>query len=128
MQAWSMMRRLLRGQFGLDVLAVIAIVSTVVVGEFWASIIIVLMISGGEALEDYAAGRAERDLRSLLDRVPLQAHRYTASGGIEDVPVDLVAVGDRLLLRPSEIVPVDAELESPETSLDESTLTGESLP
>ncbi|GAA3733202.1 heavy metal translocating P-type ATPase [Leifsonia bigeumensis] len=128
MQAWSMMRRLLRGQFGLDVLAVIAIVSTVVVGEFWASIIIVLMISGGEALEDYAAGRAERDLRSLLDRVPLQAHRYTASGGIEDVPVDLVAVGDRLLLRPSEIVPVDAVLESPETSLDESTLTGESLP
>ena len=128
MQAWSMVRQLLTGQFGLDVLAVMAIVSTVVVGEFWASLIIVLMISGGEALEDYAAGRAERDLRSLLDRAPVQAHRYTATGDIEDVPVDDVGIGDRLLLRPSEIVPVDAVLESAETSLDESSLTGESLP
>lgn len=128
MQAWSMLRQLARGQFGLDVLAVIAIVSTVIVGEYWASLIIVLMISGGEALEDYAAGRAERDLRSLLDRAPVLAHRYTATGGVEDVPVDDVVVGDRLLLRPSEIVPVDATLESPETTLDESSLTGESLP
>lgn len=127
-QAWSMLRQLARGQVGLDVLAIIAIVSTVIVGEYWASLIIVLMISGGEALEDYAAGRAERDLKSLLDRVPLQAHRYDADGEIEDVPVDEVAVGDRLLLRPAEIVPVDAVLESAESSLDESSLTGESLP
>lgn len=127
-QAWTMLRQLMRGHIGLDLLAVIAIVSTVVVGEYWASLIIVLMISGGEALEDYAAGRAERDLKSLLDRVPIQAHRYTATGDVEDVPVDDVAVGDRLLLRPSEIVPVDAVLESADSSLDESSLTGESLP
>ena len=128
MQAVSMLRELFGGHVGLDILAVIAIVSTVVVGEYWASLIIVLMISGGEALEDYAANRAQRDLTALLDKVPLVAHRFTASGDIEDVPVDEVAVGDRLLLRPAEMVPVDAVLESAETTIDESQLTGESMP
>jgi len=127
-EGFTMVKRLLKGEVGLDVLAVTAIVSTVVVGEYWASLIIVLMLAGGEALEDYAAGRAERDLKSLLDRVPQLAHRYTPDDGIEDVPIDSVAVGDRLLVRPAEIVPVDCELLSAATSLDESSLTGESMP
>lgn len=124
----SMVRDLLRGHVGLDVLAITAIVATVVVGEYWASLIVVLMLSGGAALEDYAAGRAQRDLRSLLDRAPLRAHRYTREGELEDVDVDDVRVGDRLLVRPSEIIPVDAVLRSAQATIDESSLTGESLP
>ena len=129
-----MLARLRKGVIGVDLLAVIAIVSTVLVGEFLASLIIVLMLTGGEALEDLAQARAQNELRSLIDRAPRIAHRIThgdiAVQQIEDVPVGLVAVGDRLLLRPSEIVPVDGlladEVESAE--FDESSLTGESLP
>jgi len=127
-EGYSMVRRLLKGQVGLDLLAVTAIISTVVVGEYWASLIIVLMLAGGEALEDYAAGRAKRELTALLDRVPQQAHRFGADGSIVDVPADDVRVGDRLLVRPAEIVPVDCELVSAAASVDESSLTGESMP
>lgn len=127
-QGWRMITALLAGRIGLDVLAVTAILATVIVGEFWASLVIVLMLTGGEALEDYAEGRAERELSALLEHVPQVAHRYRADGSIEDVAVALVAVGDRLLVRPSEIVPVDAALASASASFDESSLTGESLP
>lgn len=127
-EAVSMVRKLLQRQFGLDVLAVTAIVATVVVGEYWASIVIVLMLTGGEALEDFAAGRAKRELNALLDRVPQTAHQMTAAGEIVDVPATEVAVGDRLVVRPSEIVPVDAVLVSATTAVDESSLTGESMP
>ncbi|MEV8253238.1 heavy metal translocating P-type ATPase [Rhodoglobus sp. NPDC076762] len=127
-EAVSMVRKLLKREFGLDVLAVTAIVATVVVGEYWASIVIVLMLTGGEALEDFAAGRAKRELNALLGRVPQTAHQVTVSGDIVDVPATEVAVGDRLVVRPSEIVPVDAVLVSAATSVDESSLTGESMP
>jgi heavy metal translocating P-type ATPase len=127
-EAVHMVRGLLARQFGLDVLAVMAIVSTVVVGEYWASLVIVLMLTGGEALEVAAAGRAQRELRALLDRVPQQAHRLESNGEVVDVPADEVRVGDRLLVRPAEIMPVDAELASGRASFDESSLTGESLP
>lgn len=127
-ESLSMVRRLLRRELGLDVLAVIAIGATVAVGEYWASIVIVLMLTGGEALEDFAAGRAQRELKALLSRVPQIAHRFAESGEIVDVPVTAVAVGDRLVVRPSEIVPVDAVLVSAATSVDESSLTGESMP
>ena len=73
--AVGMVRRLMGGQWGIDILAVTAIVSTVLVGEFIASMIIVLMMAGGTALEDYAAGRAKKELTSLLERVPQTAHR-----------------------------------------------------
>lgn len=124
----GMVRSLLSRQFGLDVLAIMAIVSTVVVGEYWASLVIVIMLAGGEALEDVAAGRAQRELRALLGKVPQQAHRITAQGDVEDVAVDEVSPGDRLLVRPSEVVPVDGELVSAAASFDESSLTGESMP
>jgi heavy metal translocating P-type ATPase len=124
----SMVRQAIKGEWGLDLLALVAIGSTLVVGEFWASIIIVLMLTGGEALEDFAASRAKRDLSSLLDRVPQVAHRFTATEEIEDVAAADVAVGDRLLVRPSEVVPVDAILADAEATVDESSLTGESLP
>ncbi len=86
------------------------------------------MLTGGEALEDYAAGRAERELSALLENVPQRAHRYRADGTVEDIAAADVAVGDRLLVRPSEVVPVDASLISVSGAFDESSLTGESLP
>ena len=128
-QAWDMIRDLLKGRWGIDVLAIMAIIATVVVGEYWASLVIVMMLSGGEALEDYAAGRAKRELTSLLDRSPQLAHRMVADGSeVDDVPVSEVVVGDRLLVRPSEVVPVDGVLASDAGTFDESSLTGESLP
>ncbi|GAA2230714.1 heavy metal translocating P-type ATPase [Promicromonospora sukumoe] len=119
----GMVRDVLRGHVGLDVLAVVAMVATLAVQEYVASLVIVLMLAGGEALEDFAARRARRDLTALLDRSPRTAHLL--AGG--DVPVDDVAVGDVLLVRPGEIVPVDGALLTAGT-FDESSLTGESLP
>ena len=127
-QGTQMVRSLLNKQWGLDVLAVTAIVSTLLVGEYWASLIIVLMLTGGEALEDAAARRASRELTALLDRVPHTAHRVNSEGTIEDISASLVSPGDRLVVRPSELVPVDGELLTPSAELDESSLTGESLP
>ena len=128
LQGYRMVRSLIQGHVGLDLLAVTAIVATVAVGEYWASLIIVVMLTGGEALEDAAAGRAERDLTALLDLSPQQAHRIDADAVIVDVPVGAVMVGERLLVRPSEIVPVDGALVSSEAQFDESSLTGESMP
>ena len=132
--AVGMVRRLIGGQWGIDILAVTAIVSTVLVGEYIASMIIVLMMAGGTALEDYAAGRAKKELTSLLERVPQTAHRERAgssaaeNGQHEDVAATEVQIGDILLVRPGEVVPLDGVLLSESGSFDESSLTGESLP
>lgn len=127
-EGYHMVRSLLAGHVGLDLLAVTAIVATVVVGEYWASLIIVVMLTGGEALEDAAAHRAERELTALLDRTPQQAHRLGGGGVVTDIPVSEVSVGDRILIRPSEIIPVDGTLSSDLGQFDESSLTGESMP
>src|SRR5690625_1321265 len=127
-QARGMVDDLRSGSYGIDLLAVTAIVSTVAVGEYWAALVVCLMLSGGEALEDYAAGRARRELTSLLENAPRTAHRVRPDGEVEDIDVDDVEIGDRLLVRPFETVPVDGVLESAAASLDESSLTGESLP
>lgn len=124
-----MIRDIMRGHWGLDILAVVAILSTVAVGEYVASLIIVLMLSGGEALEDYAAGRARGELDALLARAPQAAHRLPAGSRTPvDISADEVVPGDVLLVKPSELVPVDGVLLSPEGSFDESSLTGEPLP
>lgn len=130
--AIDMIRSLLRGHFGLDILAVVAMVATLLVGEYLAALIIVLMLSGGEALEDYASRRAKHELTALLERTPQQAHVLAEPGAqgenATDIDVTEVAVGDILLVRPAEIVPVDGELLTPAASFDQSSLTGESLP
>ncbi len=130
--AWTgvgMVKDIIRGNWGIDLLAVTAIVATVSVGEYLASLVIVLMLSGGEALEDYAEGRARRELTSLLARSPQTGHRYTiTTADVTDVPVAQINIGDTLLVRPAEVVPVDGVLTSPEAALDESALTGESMP
>ncbi|MCG7299101.1 cadmium-translocating P-type ATPase [Brevibacterium sp. ACRRH] len=123
----GMIRDMVRGNWGLDILAVVAMVSTLAVGEVLASIIVVLMLSGGEALEDYAQHRAARDLENLLKHSPAIAH-VLKDGSPQDIDVEDVEPGDRLLIKPNEIVPVDSTLISDEASFDESSLTGESLP
>ncbi|MFJ6271298.1 heavy metal translocating P-type ATPase [Pseudarthrobacter oxydans] len=127
-RAVAMFRSLREGRWGIDVLALMAIASTVWVGEYLAALVVILMLSGGEALESFAQGRAARELRSLLDRAPRFAHREAAGSVLEETPVGEVVPGDVLVVRPSELVPVDGELLSQAASLDESSLTGESLP
>jgi len=126
-QSIAMVRSIMRGKWGIDVLAVTAIIATVLVGEYWASLIIVLMFTGGEALEDYAEGRAKRELTALLDRSPLIAH-VECDGTTVDVAVGELSVGDTVVVKPGELIPVDGTLLSDEATLDESSLTGESLP
>ncbi|WP_374009224.1 heavy metal translocating P-type ATPase [Leifsonia sp. LS-T14] len=124
-----MVRTLRAGGLGVDLLAVVAIAATVFVGEFAAALIVVLMLAGGEALEDYANRRARRELDALLRRDPRSAHRYSEDGSaVEDVPIDAVRIGDLLLVRPAEVVPVDAVLLAPHAAFDMSSITGESLP
>jgi heavy metal translocating P-type ATPase len=127
-QGVGMVRRLRHGTFGVDLLAIVAIIATIIVGEYVATWIIVLMLAGGAALEDYAAGRSRRELDALLDRAPQIAHRLRDGADVDDVPATEVQVGDLLLVRPAETVPVDAELVSVSAAFDESSLTGESLP
>jgi len=135
MIAWTlvdMIRSVLKGEFGLDILAVVAMIATLAVGEYVAGLIIVVMLTGGEVLEDFATRRAARELSALLDRTPQLAHVVTAAGQpdeqMRDVPIDQVQVGDTILVRPGEVVPVDGTLQSQSGTFDESSITGESLP
>ncbi|MGN6441318.1 MAG: heavy metal translocating P-type ATPase [Arthrobacter sp.] len=127
-RAAGMVRSLREGRWGIDLLALMAIASTVAVGEYLAALVVILMLTGGEALENFAQGRAARELRSLLDRAPRFAHREESGAVLVDTPIGEVAPGDILVVRPSELVPVDGELLSDSATLDESSLTGESLP
>ncbi|MGV8973405.1 MAG: heavy metal translocating P-type ATPase, partial [Rhodoglobus sp.] len=128
-EAVRMVRELRQKRVGIDILAIIAILATVAVGEVIASMIIVLMVSGGKALEDFAQGRAQRELSALLRREPQTAHLVVAGSSlVDDISAADVAIGDVLLVRSGEVVPVDGTLTSPTASFDESSLTGESLP
>ena len=128
--AVRMLRTLRAGGLGVDLLAVVAIAATVLVGEVAAGLIVVLMLAGGEALEDYANRRARRDLDALLRREPRSAHRFedAGTGAVQDIPIEEVRVGDVLLVRPAEVVPVDSILLTPHAAFDVSSITGESLP
>lgn len=125
--AIRVIRDLIDGHTGVDVLAVTAIAATLATGEFAAAMVIVLMMTGGEALEDYAASRARRELTALLAGAPQLAH-LVEGDVIRDVPTGQVQVGHTLLVRPSEMVPADGILNSVSATFDESSLTGESLP
>lgn len=124
---WGMIQDIRRGTYGVDILAATAIITSVILGEYWAGIIIVLMLTGGEALEDYAENRAKSELTSLLNRAPTIAHVYKGRK-IIDVAVSRVAVGSKILVKPGEVVPVDGHIVEGSSSLDESSLTGESMP
>lgn len=124
----GMLRKLRSGTFGVDALAVVAIAATLAVGEYWAGWVIVLMLATGEALEDFAGHRARHDLNALIDRTPRIAHLRSADGAMRDVDVEEVRPGDQLVVGPAELVPVDGTLIDAAAVVDESSLTGESVP
>jgi heavy metal translocating P-type ATPase len=117
-----------RGEIGVDAIALLAMAGALAFGEYLAGAVVALMLSGGEMLEIYAAGRARRELSSLVERVPRVVHRYE-DGRLSEPALEEVRPGDRLLVKPGEIVPVDGVVIGPGAAvLDESALTGESIP
>lgn len=121
---WKLAVKVLRKEFGADLIAGISIVSAVLLGEYLAGALVVLMLSGGAAIEGYAVDRASSVLRALASRLPSVAHRKKP-GGIEDVPVGEIAAGDELVVFPHEIAPVDGQVIDGTGVMDESFLTGE---
>jgi heavy metal translocating P-type ATPase len=115
------------GEFGSDSLAVIAITATALTDEWLAASVISLMLATGRALETWAEGKARRRLESLLERAPRTANKILGDSTVVEIPIDEVSVGDRLLIRAAEVVPVDGTLATAGT-FDTSALTGESLP
>ncbi|MCI3859791.1 heavy metal translocating P-type ATPase [Lactococcus garvieae] len=123
----EMIKTLRKGNYGVDLLAITAIIATLLVGEYWASLIIILMLVGGETLEDYAAGRANRELSALLQKTPDIAH-VMQEGKVVDMDLDDVEIGAHLLIKPMEVIPIDGVLLSEAAILDESSITGETKP
>lgn len=116
---------LVHRQAGVDVIAVLAVVGALLFGEYLAGAVIALMFTTGAALEAYAEGRATHELSALLTRAPRVAHRYE-DHVLVTRPIDQVAVGDVLLVKPGEVVPVDGLVVGDPATLDEAALTGES--
>lgn len=121
---WELGRRLIHLEFGSDLLAGLSIVAATITGQYLVGAIIVLMLSGGGALESYATERANSVLAALHKRTPRIAHRRTASGHV-DVTLDAVRIGDAIVILPHEIVPVDGTVTEGHGRMDESYLTGE---
>jgi heavy metal translocating P-type ATPase len=120
----ELLLKLARREFGSDLLAGLAIVTSVLLGEYLAGTLVVLMLSGGEALEAYAVRSASSVLAALARRMPLVAHRKR-DGRLEDTPLDGVAVGDAIVVFPHETCPVDGTVIEGHGTMDESYLTGE---
>jgi heavy metal translocating P-type ATPase len=116
-----------RRELGVDAIALLAMAGALAFGEYLAGAVVALMLSGGEMLEIYAAARARKELSGLVERAPRAVHRYEEDR-LADPPIEEVRPGDRLLVKPGEIVPVDGVLLTPDAVLDESALTGESTP
>lgn len=120
-------RRLRRGDFGLDIVAALSMTAALAVGQELAAAVVALMYAGGQYLEEFAEGHARREMTALLTRAPRTAMRHR-DRKLEEIDVDLIVPGDRLLIRQGEIVPADGTLAGNVAVLDQSALTGESLP
>ncbi len=125
--ALDIIASLRRRELGVDAIALLAMAGALAFGQNLAGAVVALMLSGGEMLEIYAGARARKELSSLVERAPRVVHRYE-DGRLADPPIEEVRPGDRLLVKPGEIVPVDGVLLGPDAVLDESALTGESTP
>lgn len=124
----SVLRSLAHGDLGVDLIALLAMAGALALGEYLAGAVIALMLAGGNALEQFASARARRELTALVERAPRTARRRSVAGGWEEIEAEEVQVGDVLLVRAGEVVPTDGALVSERAVLDESSLTGESLP
>jgi heavy metal translocating P-type ATPase len=122
-----LIRDLREKTMGSDVLAVLSLLSTLLTGELFAASVIAVMLASGRVLESWAVGQAERQLKSLLARMPRNVNRIKEDGSLELIKIEEIAIGDRLLIRSGEITPADGRLTMAAT-LDESALTGEPLP
>ena len=105
----GMVKSIRTGDYGVDLLAILAVVATLAVSEYWAAMVILVMLTGGDALEDYAAKKANTELKSLLDNTPQIAH-IIDNGTTNDVAVKDVKVGADIIVKPGEIVPLDGEV------------------
>ena len=123
----EIVRSLSKGEVGLDIVAALSMSAALVFGETLAAAVVALMYSGGTFLESFAEGRARREMSDLLSRVPRTATRRRG-GALEEVPLDDIAPGDLLLIRQGDVAPVDGTVESDRAMLDQSALTGESMP
>ena len=123
----SVARDLIHRETGVDLIALLAMVGSLILGQYLAGAVVGLMLSGGQALERYASSRARRELSALLARAPHVVHRYE-DGKLTSPDITAVKRGDLLLVKPGEIVPVDGVIASAAAVLDESALTGESRP
>ncbi len=121
---YDLLRQIVRRQFGSDFLAGLSIITAVAMDELLVATIVVLMLAGGQALEEFATERASSVLHELAKRMPSVAHRIL-EGTAHDIAVTEIAVGDRLVVFPHEICPVDGTVESGNGTMDESFLTGE---
>lgn len=121
---FDLVHKLITFKFGSDLLAGMSIITSVLLGEYLAGSLVVLMLSGGETLENYAIRTASRMLDVLAKRAPTIAHRKK-SDVIDDIPVEKIVIGDTILIFPHEICPVDGEVISGNGVMDESYLTGE---
>ncbi|HEX6219678.1 MAG TPA: heavy metal translocating P-type ATPase [Acidimicrobiia bacterium] len=123
----EMVEKLRRRQPGVDVIALLAVAASLALGELLTAAIIGLMLATGQFLEEYAAGRAQRELTALIQRAPRTAHLIRADE-VETVDIDQIRPGDRLLVKSGEVIPVDGVLTRGVAVVDESALTGEPLP
>lgn len=129
---WGMIVNIRKGHVGVDILAIVALMSTLAVHEYWAGWVVVLMVFSGEAIEDFAESKAQRNLEALVEAAPSVAHVQGQAPGQESswntVPVGEVNVGDTLLVKPGETIPVNGVLHSAQATLDMSMINGEPLP
>ncbi len=123
----EIVRSLSKGEVGLDIVAALSMSAALLFGETLAAAVVALMYSGGTFLESFAQGRARREMSDLLSRVPRTATRHR-NGALDEVPLDDIAPGDLLLVRHGDVAPVDGTVESARAMLDQSALTGESMP
>jgi cation transport ATPase len=123
------LRGMVKGKFAADIVAMLAIITAILTEEAFAGVIIVLMQTGGEALDDYGFKRASSSLDALIARAPKTAYRRRPDdGGVEEVEAAEVKIGDAVVVRQGDLIPVDGRLASGAAEVDESALTGEPLP
>ncbi len=125
--AYSMVRDVRLGSYGIDILAITAIVASVLLHQYWAAIVVALMLTGGESLEAFAEHRSKAELDALLQRAPQKAHLIRSRKTIDVKAADL-KIGDKIIIKAGELVPADAVIIEGSGSFDESSLTGEALP